>query len=280
MPYVNRAGQPALYYEIDDFTDPWRDAPYLVLQHGFGRNSRFWYSWVPYLSRFYKVVRTDLRGLGKSGRDFDLTHGISLDAYVEDVVAIIDHLGADTVHYCGEVLGGIIGMAFAASQPQRLRSLTLVSAHLYLPESTLKTYAMGYASWQEALKQMGVSQWVKATSPATRFPAGTDPGLNEWYESEMSQDAEVLEAIANVGSRVDMRPYLARIAAPVLGIYPSGAKITSEEQLAALRRDLRDVRIIRLQPTTQMLQYLQPATCATHVLHFISQVDGRPCHEA
>jgi 3-oxoadipate enol-lactonase len=199
---------------------------------------------------------------------------------VEDVVAIADHLGAKTIHYCGEVLGGIIGMAFAAAYPQRIRSLTLVSAHLYLPEETLKTYAMGYASWQEALKQMGVPAWIAATSPATRFPLGTDPGLNEWYEAEMSKDADVLEAIANVGSRIDMRPYLPRITAPVLGIYPSGTKITNEEQLQALQRDLRDVRIVRLRPTTQMLQYLEPATCATQVLHFISQIDGTPCREA
>jgi 3-oxoadipate enol-lactonase len=41
MPYVTRSGQPELHYVIDDFTDPWRDAPYLVLQHGNGRSSRF-----------------------------------------------------------------------------------------------------------------------------------------------------------------------------------------------------------------------------------------------
>jgi 3-oxoadipate enol-lactonase len=280
MPFVHRTAQPSLYYEVDDFTDPWRDAPYLMLQHGFGRSSRFWYSWVPYLSRYYKVVRTDLRGLGQSGRDFDLARGITLDAYVDDVVAIADHLDARTIHYCGEVLGGIIGMAFAASHPERVRSLSLVSAHLYLPKATLKTYAMGHASWQHALREMGVLEWVKATSPATRFPPDADPGLNVWYEREMSKDADVLEAIANLGSSIDMRPYLSKIAAPVLGIYPSGGKITNDEQLATLQRDLRDVRIIRLRPSTQMLQYIEPATCATQVLHFISQVDGVPCHEA
>ena len=26
------------------------------MQHGFGRSSRFWYSWVPYLSRYYRVL--------------------------------------------------------------------------------------------------------------------------------------------------------------------------------------------------------------------------------
>jgi hypothetical protein len=35
------------YYELDDFTDPWKEAETIVIQHGLGRNARFWYHWVP-----------------------------------------------------------------------------------------------------------------------------------------------------------------------------------------------------------------------------------------
>ena len=60
MPELRRAGKPTLRYALDDYR---RDAPHLLLQHGYGRSGRFWYSGVPYLSRFYKIVRPDLRGL-------------------------------------------------------------------------------------------------------------------------------------------------------------------------------------------------------------------------
>ena len=73
MPIIKRDNKPDLYYQVDDFTDPWSNAPTLILQHGYGRTSDFWFQWVPYLSRFFKVVRPDLRGLGKSGKDFDLS---------------------------------------------------------------------------------------------------------------------------------------------------------------------------------------------------------------
>jgi len=66
MPSLTRPGKPTIHYEIDDYSDPWKHAPILMLQHGFSRSHRVWYSWVPYLSRFYKVVRADLRGLGLS----------------------------------------------------------------------------------------------------------------------------------------------------------------------------------------------------------------------
>src|SRR6185436_13013043 len=114
MPILKRTDKPDLFYQIDDYTDPWKDAPYLILQHGNGRSSRFWYSWVPYLSRHYKVVRPDARGLGASPADFDLERGVTVDALIGDLAAICDDLGAQSVHFCGESMGGILGLAFAA----------------------------------------------------------------------------------------------------------------------------------------------------------------------
>ena len=100
MAILNRAGKPALHYVIDDFTDPWRNAPYLILQHGNGRSSQFWYRWVPYLARFYKVVRPDVRGLGGSSAEFDLDHEFTLEHCVNDLIDIIHDLDADSVHLC------------------------------------------------------------------------------------------------------------------------------------------------------------------------------------
>ena len=34
MADLKRAGKPQLHYVIDDYTDPWKNAPYLILQHG------------------------------------------------------------------------------------------------------------------------------------------------------------------------------------------------------------------------------------------------------
>ncbi len=48
MSFIQRPGEPELFYEVDDFTDPWADAPFLFLQHGYGRSSKFCFQWVPY----------------------------------------------------------------------------------------------------------------------------------------------------------------------------------------------------------------------------------------
>ena len=54
-----------LHYYEDDFSDPWRAAPAILLQQGFSRNGQFWYTWVPLLSREFRVFRPDLRGMGR-----------------------------------------------------------------------------------------------------------------------------------------------------------------------------------------------------------------------
>lgn len=107
MPTLQRTPEISIAYEVDDFTDPWLSRPYLLLQHGNGRSGKFWYRWVPYLSRFYKVLRPDMRGLGRSTGRLDLDRDVTLDALVGDLVALLDNLGADKVHYCGESMGGI-----------------------------------------------------------------------------------------------------------------------------------------------------------------------------
>ncbi len=46
-----RANNYETHYEADDFTDPWKPAETVWIQHGFGRSARFWYHWVPALAR-------------------------------------------------------------------------------------------------------------------------------------------------------------------------------------------------------------------------------------
>ena len=179
MPYVERPHEPAIFYELDDYTDPWKKAPCLLLQHGFARSSRFWYSWVPYLSRFYRVVRPDLRGLGNSSRQFDFNTGLGLNIYLDDINAIIDHLNVDSVHYCGESLGGILGMAFAAEFPARVRTLSLISAPVYVSEHNQQNTTYGYSSRIEALRQMGAQGWAEASNAGRRFPPDADRGLKQ-----------------------------------------------------------------------------------------------------
>jgi len=281
MHYVERTGKPKLHYVVDDFTDPWKNAGWLVLQHGNGRSSAFWYRWIPYLSRFYRIIRPDARGLGSSSTAFDLQRDVTLDALVEDLAAVLDHAGAQSVHFCGESMGGILGLAFSASHPERVRTLTLVSTPVYISDRMKESYSMGHKSRVDAMKEMGRDAWLKATNRSTRFPPETDPGLLEWYETEFAKSSvDVQLAYATLVNGANAAGFLPRVEAPVLGLYPTEGPITSAEQERMLLDNLRDFRIVHLPTRYHMVQHVAPAACATHVLHFIAQHDGIVCREA
>ena len=282
MPYVERKDGPTLYYELDDYTDPWKSAPTLLLQHGFGRSSQFWYSWIPYLSRYYRVVRPDLRGLGKSSTDFDPEKGIGLAQYLSDFNAIINHAGCESVHYCGESFGGLLGMAFAAEYPQRVRTLSLVSAPVYLNDHDKQSTAYGHESRMDALRKMGLRAWAEASNAGRRFPPDSDPAMLQWYVDERVRAAssiEVLVAMFNWVSGFSAVPFLPRIKAPVLGLYPSHNKIFDEEQLRALKSSLHDFRLVQIPSQYHAVQNFEPAACTSEVLHFAARYDGISCHE-
>jgi 3-oxoadipate enol-lactonase len=280
MPLVTRKGKPALHYQVDDFTDPWLDAPYLFLQHGYGRSAKFWYQWVPYLSRYYKVVRPDLRGLGQSGKDFDPATELTAANYVDDLRAIVADLGDRPVHYCGESIGGIVGAAFAGLFPDLIKSLTLVSAPVFFSENAKRDYACGHESWSHAVRAMGPKAWLEATNSSSRFPPDMPVGFLNWYnENVAAAGIEMLAGMADFALSGNVTPYLSKITAPTLVLYPTGGVVANNEQRQVLEDNVRDVRFLHLPTRFHMIHYIQPALCARQVLNFASAIDGRVCDE-
>lgn len=280
MPIAKSQDGLNLHYAVHDYTDPWKRAPVLILQHGYGRSSRFWYNLIPYLSRFYKVVCPDMRGLGQSSKDFDLGSGISVDNFVSDIISIAHAVGADTFHYAGESMGGIIGFATAARHPQRVRTLSLMSAPLKINQASQELFKFGYATRDEAIRSMGSKGWSEVMNTASRFPPGADPGMMRWYADEMGKsDVEVLIAMARFNSTVDVSSLLPGIKAPTLGLYPSDGKTASTDQQRALLDTVPGSRIVHIPSPYHMVWVMAPAACARHILYFMAANDGTVCDE-
>jgi 3-oxoadipate enol-lactonase len=280
MPTATAKDGVQLHYALHDYTDEWKKAPVLVLQHGFGRSSRFWYSMIPHLARFYKVVCPDLRGLGQSTQGFRLEDGLSVEKYISDLVSIIDATGEEKVHYAGESLGGILGMALAALHPDRVRTLSLLAAPLIISKELQMKHAAGRPSWEQALRELGSAGWSRAMNSATRFPPDTDPGLLEFFATETGKNnVEVLIAMSQLAAEVDATPFLDRINAPTLGIYPSAGPATSNDQMEKLKAGIKNLRIVSIPSKYHMVYVLKSTICAKHILYFMGNHDGIPCHE-
>ncbi len=269
MPKTNT--QPALHYEIDDHTDPWKDRPYIVLQHGFGRNGRFWYKWIPLLSRHYRVLRLDMRGFGQSRDGFSLGSGFNLDDLAADVIKVLDNVGARNAHFVGEAFGGTLGMQVAGQYPDRIRTLSLLSAPVFLLPKLQTTFALGETSWADAIKKHGIKKWAEQTNNVSRFPPYMGPGFLDWYNSELARtDPETLAKFTELCRAYDQTKFLSQITAPVLGVFST----TREEQVEALRKHVKRLNMIKLDTEYFMVFLSHTEACADAVLHFASQHDG------
>ncbi len=106
-----------------NYTDEGTGTPVLLI-HGVGASLESWDGVVSRLDPNRRYIRFDLRGHGHSLR----TAGpYALADFVDDAIALLDHLGVDKVDVIGFSLGGLIAQAIALSHPERLARLILVS---------------------------------------------------------------------------------------------------------------------------------------------------------
>jgi len=74
----------------------------------------------------YRAIAHDQRGFGDSDPavKIDATRGMS--DFVDDAIALMDHLGYDRFHLVGNSLGGLVVWWMMADRPERLLSITQV----------------------------------------------------------------------------------------------------------------------------------------------------------
>jgi pimeloyl-ACP methyl ester carboxylesterase len=88
----------------------------LICVHGLTRNGRDFDVIANALASRYRVVCPDIVGRGRSDR-LPLSDDYALPTYANDIVTLIARLGAESVHWLGTSMGGLIGM-FLASLPE------------------------------------------------------------------------------------------------------------------------------------------------------------------
>jgi len=110
---------------IDFAWDEAGQGPALVLLHGLPFQRSVWAPQLSGLSKRFRVIAPDLRGFGESG----LPGGIpSVDAYADDIAALVAGWKTGPVLLAGHSMGGYIALAFSRRHPELLRGLVFVAS--------------------------------------------------------------------------------------------------------------------------------------------------------
>ena len=107
-----------LAYQVDGAAG----APWVVLVHGFPFNRSTWSAQVEVLKADFQVLTYDLRGMGQS----ELGDAPQpLEAYVDDLLALMDELGIAKAALGGLSMGGYIALRTIQRAPDRFWALAL-----------------------------------------------------------------------------------------------------------------------------------------------------------
>lgn len=149
-------------------------------------------AWVPYMEKNapdFRMIIPDIRGLAGS----EHTKNVKGEDWVADLGALLDELGLESVHLCGETLGTRVITRYAAENPKRVKSLILNGPIAYsYPEGDADRRAQP----QERLDSMKLHHGEDAEE------------INEFYLD--------LHAKPEFHEYYDLRKFAANVQAPTL----------------------------------------------------------------
>ncbi len=118
------------------------DAPVLVLVHGSPGDSRVMQGMGSLLGDDYRVIAPDLPGFGNSTEDIPDYSVLAHSRYLEQ---LLDSLRIDRAHLVGFSMGGGVILELADAFPQRVASLTMLSAIGVQEHELLGDYHLNHA---------------------------------------------------------------------------------------------------------------------------------------
>lgn len=154
--------------------------PVVMMAHSLGCNLHMWDPQMAVLEDDYHVVRLDMRGHGSS----DVTPGpYTLEGLADDVIAVMDQLSIERVHWVGLSVGGMIGQSLLLRYPQRFNSATLCDTSSVVPTS-------GMQVWQDRIAKVRADGLVSIA----------DATMERWFTSAFLQSKDVADqqAVENV----------------------------------------------------------------------------------
>jgi 3-oxoadipate enol-lactonase len=237
----------SVYYKEEWLGAPWLDSDPVVLLHGNLETNEIWYGWVPQMAQHYRLFRPDLPGFGGSTApaNFEFT----LAGFAKFVADFLDALGIQSAHIVGAKTGGGIAMQFAATYPQRTRSVVVASRPFV---------ALGPKVEQN-------SQQMRLGTAATPEEMAYFDKMRDDMRPETKKQMEVLLGKLNVDDT------LARITAPTLIITSDRSALQTVDTVLRYKSRIANSRLLVLSSDAYHVAVANADECVTNVLTFFKQ---------
>jgi 3-oxoadipate enol-lactonase len=234
--------------QLNHAIDGPEDGHPLLLAGSLGATLRMWDPQVPVLAHDHRVVRVDLRGHGGSPAP---PGPYSIDDLGQDVLALMDQLGLESISYAWVSIGGMVGQWLAINAPHRVRALILIATSAYLPP------AEGWHERAATVRRAGTPAAVADAVVARWFT----PAYAERRPEVVAHYREMIGSIAPEGyagcceaiAAMDQRDGLPQITAATLVVVGAQDPATPPEHGKAIADAVPQARLDLLDPGAHLL---------------------------
>ncbi len=269
MPSVNVNGI-QLYYEGHGKGFP------VVLAHGAGGNHVSWWQQVPEFSRHYHCITFDHRGWGLSVDTDDRGPA----AFIDDLTALLEHLGIEETFLVGQSMGGLTCLGFTLANPGRVRGLVMANTFAGMRREV-------WLASGEELRTHVRSIWERRRSDGVKRALGREFSskhrdraflykqirmLNEHGPNQLQAETQVqrLRALERTPDTGATREALAAVATPVLFVGGEHDEVMPASLMAIAQTLIPDSRMVVVPGAGHSVYFEQPETFNHVVLEFFA----------
>ncbi|HKY52639.1 MAG TPA: alpha/beta hydrolase [Candidatus Limnocylindria bacterium] len=223
------------------------DGPTALLLHGIGNYARYWDFFADAVAGRLRLVATDARGHGESGRPAD---GYAPDDFVADAVAVLDALKIERALLVGHSMGGTHAIRLAAAHPERVDKLVVVDAGPEaMPEGAERARRLSLERPERFEYADDALAYLRRTSPGysedvyanrMRWLFKEDAGDYVWRSSR-----DALAAIMS-SARGDLWEALRTVRCPVLIVRGTRSNVLSADVAQRMVKTVADGRLVEL----------------------------------
>lgn len=227
----------------------------------FDWNSPVWRHWLTALSDNHRLVRYDQRGTGLSDWNVD---SFSVDAWVQDLEAVVAVLGLEPFPLLGIAQGGAVAVAYAARYPEKVSHLILIDSYargrlqrnipqeeLEVAELFTESMRVGWGTDNPAFRQVFTTLFM---------PEATTEQMH-WFNDlqKASASTENALSIRRAFNTLDVTELAEQIKVPTLVLHARDDAAVSFEEGRIMASLIPDAKFVPLESKNHILLEDEPA---------------------
>lgn len=257
--------------DIDIAYDDQGQGPAVLLIHGFPLNRQMWQPQLaPLADAGYRVITPDLRGFGQS----EAPSHYSMDAFADDIVALLDTLGIEDAVIGGMSMGGYILLDLLERHPQRIRAAAFIATKSAADDEEGRARRTAMAAEAERL---GANPLIKIFAELLFAPDTTQtrPELIAKVRSWMrdTNPKALAGGLLAMRDRKDYTPLLTEIRQPCLVLAGAEDRAASPNAVEVFTTALPRCESRILPNAGHMLNMERPEEFNAELLRFLSALE-------